>query len=176
VGENKRALRRVLPDAEGWYALRWDETLARQSMLKMPLPLRAVARVLKHVRGFIWRFTGTPPGVHAIAITPSGSVVLVKLNYANGWRCPGGGIKSGESPEAAIVRELQEEIGMTACGSLERLEAQDHQNIFLVRGVDYSFKPSLEIRSVREFRRGELPDDLRPRSWRAVLERVQETT
>lgn len=102
--------------------------------------------------------------------------MLVKLNYANGWRCPGGGIKSGETPEAAIIRELQEEIGMTACGALERLEAprlvSEHQNIFLVGGVEFEGKRSLEIKNVREFGLDNLPPDLRPRWWRPLLSRV----
>jgi len=158
--------------------------LAKQKVLKIPAPLRAVARLLEHGRRFIWRFTGAPPGVHAIALTPAGKVILVKLNYARGWRAPGGGMKQGESPEEAIRRELQEEIGITNFESLERLQAAlpeaEHQNIFLVRGVKYRAEPSLEIRSVREFELNELPDDLKPHWWRPLMllakSRVQKST
>ena len=143
----------------------------RRRRLKMLAPLRFLARLLEHARTFVWRFTGAPPGVHAIALTPGERVILVKLNYAKGWSCPGGGLKQGESPEEAIVRELQEEIGMTVCAKLERLHSPDskHQNIFVVRGVKYDSEPSLEIRRVREFGLDDLPDDFRPRSWRRLL-------
>ena len=85
-------------------------------------------------------------------------------------------MKPGESPEAAIVRELQEEIGMTACAALERLQAahlEADQKIFLVRDVEYDAEPSLEIRQVREFGFGDFPRDLNPRSWRRLLAAAQ---
>ena len=135
-------------------------------MLKIAAPLRMLARLLERVRRFVWRFTGRPAGVHAIAMTAEGKVILVKLNYARGWRAPGGGMKDGEAPEVAILRELEEEIGMTSHGKLEELgpttAAGENQNVFLVRDVAYRAKSSLEIRSVREFAFEDLPGDLAP--------------
>ena len=32
-------------------------------------------------------------------------------NYKDWWECPGGKIEPGETPEAAVVREIQEELG-----------------------------------------------------------------
>src|SRR3954469_18756165 len=55
-------------------------------------------------------------GAHALAFTPEGKLILVKLRYASGWRVPGGGRKPGEPADDAVLRELREEIGMTAHG------------------------------------------------------------
>jgi len=94
----------------------------------------------------------------------------VKLSYAHGWRVPGGGKKSGETPEQAILRELREEIGMQRhCGIKElsgpHLHSSDRAsgNLFIVRDVEYSPRRSLEIEAVREFYLCKLPEDISPR-------------
>src|SRR6476661_2367051 len=57
-------------------------------------------------------------GAHALALTPQRKLVLVKLRYARGWRVPGGGRRKDEYAQAAVIRELREEIGMTAFGRI----------------------------------------------------------
>ncbi len=48
-----------------------------------------------------------------VIIYANGSVLVVK-NWLSrqDWRLPGGGVRGGESPELALVRELEEEIGL----------------------------------------------------------------
>ena len=55
-------------------------------------------------------------GAHALAFTPEGRIILVKLRYAPGWRLPGGGRGEHEDPRDAVLRELREEIGMMSHG------------------------------------------------------------
>src|SRR5262249_6495801 len=44
--------------------------------------------------------------------------LLVRTSYLAGWHFPGGGIRRGETPEAAARRELDEEIGLTVSALL----------------------------------------------------------
>ena len=77
--------------------------------------LRAGATAFHRALAVVW-FVRRPRtfGAHAIALTPQGRLVLVRLWYAPGWRLPGGGRGADEPPADAAVRELEEEIGMTA--------------------------------------------------------------
>jgi 8-oxo-dGTP pyrophosphatase MutT (NUDIX family) len=43
----------------------------------------------------------------------SGRVLLCRLTYKQEWDLPGGVVEVGESPAAGLVRELQEELGIT---------------------------------------------------------------
>jgi 8-oxo-dGTP diphosphatase len=47
-----------------------------------------------------------------VAIYIGRELLLVQSSYRTAWNFPGGGIRSGESPEAAARRELAEEIGL----------------------------------------------------------------
>jgi 8-oxo-dGTP pyrophosphatase MutT (NUDIX family) len=125
----------------------------------------------QHVRRAIWFITRpTTYGVHAVPVTPAGRLVLVTLSYARGWRLPGGGRKPGEDAEAAILRELREEIGMTDCAGIEKDTDFEHRpdfrisqsSLFVVRGVVHRPRWSLEIKAVREFAMDELPENMAP--------------
>lgn len=146
--------------------------------MRLPRPLvRIVFTFLQGLRRMLWLVTGPGrDGVHAVPLTPSGAVVLVKLTYAPGWRLPGGGRKRGESPHEGMLRELREEIGLVAHGAIERLDdicpsdlPGGRSAMFLVRDVVYRPRRSLEVEEVREFDRNALPDDV-SRSTRDTLE------
>ena len=117
------------------------------------------------------RSTGS--GAHAIALTPDGKIVLVKLRYAPGWRFPGGGRTHGERLHDVALRELREEIGMTGHGAVRSLAEVD-PSLILVEDVVYSPRRwSGEVEQVIEADRDSLPRDLAPvaRRWIAALER-----
>lgn len=128
-------------------------------------------------RRVLWFFTNpNSTGVHAVALTPTGKIVLVTLSYAPGWRLPGGGRKPGEDPEASIKRELREEIGMIACGELQKVMdftqradfKNDRSSLFVVREVVYQPRWSLEIKAVEEFGLEALPPDMPPITARLI--------
>lgn len=132
----------------------------------MSLPRRLVRTVFTFLNGLrlaLRKVTGSGrAGVHAVPLTPSGKVVLVRLTYAPGWRVPGGGLKRGESAEQGMLRELREEIGLLSHGAVERLEEVrpgDPSAFFLVRDVAYRPRRSFEVAEVREFDPARLPDD-----------------
>lgn len=51
-------------------------------------------------------------GVCGIVDDEVGRILLVRQRYAPGWHFPGGGLERGEPPGEAVVRELQEEVGL----------------------------------------------------------------
>ena len=110
-------------------------------------------------------------GAHAIALTPANRIILVKLRYAPGWRVPGGGRPAREDPVEAALRELREEIGMTAHGEARRAREfeeshdfkRDTASLVVVRGVEYCPpRWSWEVERVCESDLDSLPGDLSP--------------
>ena len=137
---------------------------------------------VQRMRHRLWRWRGEArvTGAHAVALTPEGRIVLVYMRYTHGWHLPGGGRKPGESAQDNALRELREEIGMTAHGGCQlALETQqlwdyrrDDASIFVVRDVVY--RPprwSLEIEKIAEFELSALPRNLSPRAreWMTVI-------
>ncbi|MDW5330813.1 NUDIX hydrolase [Plantactinospora sp. KLBMP9567] len=49
----------------------------------------------------------------ALFFDAAGRVLLVRPSYKQGWEIPGGYVQLGESPRAACIREVQEELGLT---------------------------------------------------------------
>lgn len=84
--------------------------------------------------------------------------------WANLWEFPGGQIESGESPEAAVVREFMEETGMVV-GELEKIHAIKHTythyritlHCFFVQQLDLGGEPILT--AAQEYRWA-TPDEL----------------
>lgn len=114
-------------------------------------------------------------GAHAIALTPQGKLILVKLWYAPGWRLPGGGRDADEPAMEAALRELREEIGMTSHGTATPvcdLEEQvdfkrDTCSLVVVRDVEYRPKRwDWEVEATKEFAFDDLPKDLSPQTRR----------
>lgn len=58
-------------------------------------------------------------GAGAVIQDSNGRVLIVKPTYKPAWELPGGAVEDDESPRAACVRELHEELGITvAVGEL----------------------------------------------------------
>jgi 8-oxo-dGTP pyrophosphatase MutT (NUDIX family) len=147
-----------------------DGHLLPRSSLRA-LPLRLASRSYVRVREAIWFFTRPETfGVRAIPVTAEGAVVLVRHTYLDGWYLPGGGRATHESPEKAALRELREEIGLIAHDEVRHLGEltsnpnfrRDTTSLFVVTGVTFAARHSLEIDAVAAFAPGALPADTRP--------------
>lgn len=55
---------------------------------------------------------GYRPNVGIVLMNPKGEVFWAKRRGQDAWQFPQGGIQTGESPQAALFRELQEEVGL----------------------------------------------------------------
>jgi 8-oxo-dGTP pyrophosphatase MutT (NUDIX family) len=142
--------------------------------------LRLLLTTLHRLLKLVW-FVRRPRtfGAHALALTPGGKVILVRLRYAPGWRLPGGGRDEQEDPRDAVLRELREEIGMTSHGEVRlaaELEEQpdykrDLATLLVVRDVHYEPRWSWEVEEIMEAPLGALPAGLSPRAaaWLEAL-------
>jgi 8-oxo-dGTP pyrophosphatase MutT (NUDIX family) len=132
-------------------------------------PLRLVLGGLHRLLKAVWVVRRPRTfGAHAVAVTPHGAIVFVKLRYAPGWRVPGGGRKPDEDAREAVLRELREEIGMTSYGEVQlacELEEtpdfkRDTSSLFIVRDVEYSPRWTWEVEEVAEAPLDDLPADI----------------
>jgi 8-oxo-dGTP pyrophosphatase MutT (NUDIX family) len=55
-------------------------------------------------------------GASGIVEDNAGRILLVRQRYTPGWHFPGGGVERGEPPSEAVIRELQEEVGLETHG------------------------------------------------------------
>jgi 8-oxo-dGTP diphosphatase len=107
--------------------------------------------------------------VVAVALTDRKGRVLVAQRpagkeHAGLWEFPGGKVEPGESPEAALVRELLEELGVTiAVDALEPLtfssapRGERHLLLLLYRCTEWRDEPrALDAAALRWM----LPEDL----------------
>ncbi|MDK1378558.1 MULTISPECIES: NUDIX domain-containing protein [unclassified Sinorhizobium] len=97
----------------------------------------------------------------ALLVRPDGQTLLVRKRGASAFMQPGGKIGPGETPDAALARELKEEIDLdVAPASFEVLgefhaEAANepghrvHADVFLVRTEQVHFHPAAEIEEVK---------------------------
>jgi ADP-ribose pyrophosphatase YjhB (NUDIX family) len=129
-----------------------------------------VAKAVHRLRRIFWRARGARArGVLAVPLTAEGMLVLVRLTYAPGWRLPGGGAQLLAALDAAALRELSEEIGMSSWGEVAAIDEFDHgpadrgiSSLFLVRDVAYAPKRTYEVEEVGEFPPDALPPGATP--------------
>ena len=116
-------------------------------------------------------------GVFAAIFDAQGRILCVKLNYGPlNWTTPGGRVEAGESPVAALIREIHEESGYHA--QVERLvgvySAPFKDDIVLMMtatiiGSD-GWEPNSEIAQIGFFARDTLPEPMNSRVQRRIFD------
>lgn len=99
----------------------------------------------------------------AVAVVGHGNKWLLGLSKSDDdrkdrWCFPGGGIKSGESPERAAVREAREETGVGCKAVGKAVSADDRPGVAFVRCEAHSLKmkPNHEFAALGWFTRREM--------------------
>jgi ADP-ribose pyrophosphatase YjhB (NUDIX family) len=131
----------------------------------------------------IWRMRrGITLGAQGAVIDGEGHVLLVRHGYRPGWWFPGGGVEWGETLEAALARELEEEVGVSLTGPVELHGVYsnfasfpgDHIAVFVVRNwrrKDDDHWKLGEIAEASMFGRDELPEKIE-RGTRARIDEI----
>jgi len=145
----------------------WTELLSRV-WLGAPKTLRRWSMRLIHPR-----FTATAAGV---VIDDRGRVLLLKhvFRAGTGWGLPGGFLETGEQPEAALRRELEEEVGLKLAHLklfTVRMFKRPRQLeiVFRCEAAGNAKPQSVEVDTLGWFAPQELPDGL-PQDQRRLIQ------
>jgi mutator protein MutT len=106
-------------------------------------------------------------GAQGVVMDGEDRVLLVRHSYRPGWFFPGGGVEWGETFEEALVRELEEEVGvtLTAAPVLHGLFSNgtnfpgDHIAVYVVRQWTRreGYRQRGEIAEAAMFAAGDVP-------------------
>ncbi len=160
----------------------------RLFVLPSTSPANAAVRWWDRARWFLElaaRVNDLPPrqGVRALVVDTKDRVLLVRFDDELGewWCTPGGGVDPGESDEAALARELAEEVGLTEyeLGQLiwtrhhwlvnpTRWGGQ-HERHYLVRTDPFEPRPQFTTEQLAE-------EGVREARWFTIAELAELTT
>lgn len=136
-------------------------------------------KIISPVRKFYWRFAQPVKlGVRAVILNTNNQVLLVQHTYIKGWYLPGGGVDKKETLPVAIKRELEEELGITACRIKTLLGVYtnkyelktDHIAVFIINELVMQDKKNAEIHEWRFFDLDNFPETISPGSKKRLLE------
>jgi ADP-ribose pyrophosphatase YjhB (NUDIX family) len=128
-------------------------------------------QLISYIRRRLQRSLNTATvGVKALIINQNQEVLLVEHTYMSGWHLPGGGVEPGETPKAAIIREVKEETGLLVKDNPALFAIYAHQ---IMGASDY---PMLYI--IKDFAHipGKLSGEIKQARWFGIHSLPAETT
>jgi len=116
-------------------------------------------------------------GVCGIVEDEAGHVLLVRQRYTPGWHFPGGGVERGEPPADAVIRELQEEVGLQSSGTpvlfglyTRVVGVTNLVGLYRVPDAHIAFQPNAEIVEILWADPLAPPDEATPATLRRFAE------
>ena len=141
--------------------------------------LRSVATLINRGLRLYWRVTKPVTfGVRAVVLGPDGRLLLVKHTYDKYWYLPGGAMKRGEAAEAALRREVKEELGIAEIRIEKKLGTyvstregkRDTITVFVAHAAAMGKRQRLEIAAAEWCAPDALPAEVSPATQRRVHE------
>lgn len=141
--------------------------------------MKMILKVVQSIRKLYWWIARpTTRGVRAIVVNNEEKVLLVKHRYLEGWFIPGGKADGNEQDEAALLRELWEELGIQEVKSIKKLGEyqnnyeykKDNIAVFVVKSFTQSPKKHFEIEEYSFFDPQHLPNRVSPGTRRRIEE------
>ena len=143
-------------------------------------PAQGVLLIRRMLQPF-WRMRrGMTLGAQGVVIDENDQVLLVRHSYRPGWWFPGGGVEWGETLEDALVRELEEEVGVRLDGppdlhgvfSNDANFPGDHIAVYVVRRWTRqgAYRQVGEIAETGMFAPGDVPRGINPGTRRRLGE------
>jgi 8-oxo-dGTP pyrophosphatase MutT (NUDIX family) len=171
-GEHPASARREGGPAETAGSPDYGEPKRRFKALRR-LPMRAYLTFSLLRRGMTL-------GVRAVIFDTEGRVLLVRHSYVAGWHFPGGGVEPGETTEAALRREVEEEAAVRLGPSppalfglyRNRITGRDHVAVYICRDwtPHGTFAPNGEIVACAFHDPARPPRDISPATARRLAE------
>jgi 8-oxo-dGTP pyrophosphatase MutT (NUDIX family) len=140
----------------------------------MPVPR---SRLLPWLLAYKALRTPVAFGVCGLVEDETGRILLVRQRYAPGWHFPGGGVERGEPPAQAVIRELQEEVGLQSSGApllfglyTRVVGVTNVVALYRVPDAHIAFMPNAEIVEIRWADPHAPPSDATPATVRRFAE------
>ena len=134
-------------------------------------------------RWFLRVFRIRTHGVKVMVFNGAGELLLIRNTYGKThlWTLPGGGIKRGEAPDAAALREVREEVGLEVrdlafiARHLNTKEGKrDTIHLFTARTDEEAVADGVEVEEARFFPLDAVPDATSAATARRILEHREE--
>lgn len=136
-------------------------------------------KIFNRIKSFVFRAIGAKSVGARALVVKNDEVLLIKHTYQKGWCTIGGAVETGESPQAAIIRELMEEAGVIvlekpslfAIYHSKNEKRDDYVAFYIIKDFEMqknSYSP--EVAEKKWFSLSQLPPDITP----STLKRIEE--